>query len=174
METNFEDFKITDEETSNGHNIHYSFPVRKLVVRQSWPLVSDYNIDCSLLPTSWKLGISYEQLIETGKISCLVSLTRTDRINNPVEVIVKVSVVNEKTECLRWPSEICSSQRMRTDEMIKGSFEDSRDPGLRSYVLSLDLFLRVTILVRSCHFTENFDRQRYFKGSDKGSLTSKK
>ncbi|CAL1294091.1 unnamed protein product [Larinioides sclopetarius] len=146
--------KIIAEETSNGHNIHYSFPVRSLVIRESWPLLLDYNLNCPILPTSWSLGITYKQLPETGEVSCFFTLTRTDLENVNVNATVSISLLDDRNDFVRGPISICSNQMDAYDTM-QGKFESSIDPGLRSFVLSLDLFLRISLLLQSCHSTEN-------------------
>ncbi|GBM42840.1 hypothetical protein AVEN_161598-1 [Araneus ventricosus] len=165
--------KIDVDDTSNGHNIHYSFNMRSLAMTESWPLIQDYTTNCPVLPTSWTLAITYKQIPETGEVSCFVTLTRIDLASASVEATVSISILDKEKHFVRYPRPICSSQ-MLTTETIQGTFEDSRDPGLKNYVLSLEFILRITVLIRSCHLTENFDRQKYFSSNVKDKRRSKK
>ncbi|GBM55728.1 hypothetical protein AVEN_196620-1 [Araneus ventricosus] len=163
---------INDDETYDGHNVLYLIPVRILAAMKSEPFNVDYNINCHNLPTSWRLGITYEQKPETGNVSCFVTLSRTDVGNGNLNVFVLVSYVDDNGRFVRYPKLIGSGQVLAGGK-VQGSVEESRYPGYRSYIYSLGLVLRVSMFVRNCHFGMKFHDKAYSSTDAKETHHSK-
>ncbi|CAL1300865.1 unnamed protein product [Larinioides sclopetarius] len=142
--------KVSDKETSEGHDVLFFIPVRILVAMKLKQLNLDYNIDCRNLPTSWRLGIIYGHKPETGQVFCTVTLTRTDVGNGCLNVFVLISYVNGEGCFIRFPRLIGSDQVFAGGK-IEGFVEESRHPGYRSYIFSMGLLLRISMFVRYCH-----------------------
>ncbi|GBN03250.1 hypothetical protein AVEN_229028-1 [Araneus ventricosus] len=142
--------RINEIEVVNGHNVHFLVSVRNLVAMQSRPLILEHFNNCRNFPTSWRLRIVYEQEPETGKVSCSVSLTRTDFGNGYVNISVSVSYLDNNDGDFRFSEEICNGQ-MFSGSVTEGYIEEKRHPGYISHIFSLGLILRISMHIRYCH-----------------------
>ncbi|CAL1261688.1 unnamed protein product [Larinioides sclopetarius] len=155
MASNDNQARTSQQRALNGHNIYCLISVQSLVARQTWPCILDFNSNCHVFPTVWTLGIIYRQVQETGRFSCSVTLRRSDALNILLNVHVLVSFVNINGRVVRFQQTILNDLVLPGHER-QGSITDALLPAYMRFLNSQDIDLQITIFIRSCHSTRNF------------------
>ncbi|CAL1276304.1 unnamed protein product [Larinioides sclopetarius] len=133
---------------TRGHDLLYGGKSDLDDVR-SRPFAVNYDICCGSLPTSWALTLTYEHQEESNEFSLAVSVTRTDNrcdFEN-VYAITLLSCFDINNRLVRFTEEVCEKQ-MAVGDVVQGCVEESK---------SLVSALKISLLVKFCHNTEDFD-----------------
>ncbi|CAL1290188.1 unnamed protein product [Larinioides sclopetarius] len=136
-----------DKETSEGHYAQFSFVVQHFSTLPNWQFNQLYHTNCRSLPTSWEIEIKSE---EKPSNSCLVSLSRIDYINRPIDAHIWVSCFDIHQRRLSFPK-VFGKKAVRPYEKVQGNIEEMIPSEEMRYLGKGELIVEVSVSISLCH-----------------------
>ncbi|GBN20554.1 hypothetical protein AVEN_66600-1 [Araneus ventricosus] len=162
---------IKEVETSEMSQVHHTIHANNLSAAQNWMFSQDYKTKSKILQTSWRYEMTFDQVPETGNVSCSINLKRTDSENRPVNAVFRISFSHYNHRLPLYTQTFNKDSMLHGDELQKYIAEIIPYPKLIR-LLEQVIIIDVFIFVRVCHSEINVDASST-SGDNMEALSSK-
>ncbi|CAL1300864.1 unnamed protein product [Larinioides sclopetarius] len=139
------------EDNNLGHKASYKFRLFHLSTKISWPFIAEYNTNCSVLPTVFKLDMMFQKVPLTGFIDIPYSIERKDSLDRPVDAFFSIRISDANGQLIFQPLNSFGKSKMMTGETTKGNITGVITLPEMRYAFNEDIEASIELMVIFCH-----------------------
>ncbi|GBN94559.1 hypothetical protein AVEN_74344-1 [Araneus ventricosus] len=140
-----------NEDNTVGHKASYIFRLFYLSSKISWPFLGEYYTNCPVLPTAFKLDLTFHKVPLNGSVNISYTLERKDFKNRPVDAFVSIQISDSNGRVIFQPPNSFGRQKMISGETTRGNITGVITlPELR-HAFNEQIDARIDLSIFFCH-----------------------